>query len=65
MNLDPTCFLEPVHQDVSDVCVQVEILVLLLRVLHKRRNVLEHQDVLGFGFLNKDRCEAAISKKQI
>lgn len=47
----PTCLLEPVQQVLSDCLLQVEVVVLLIGALEVQRNVLEHQDVSGFGFL--------------
>lgn len=50
-----TRFLEPVQQALSDVLLQVEVVVLLIWSLQIQRNVLEHQDVLGFGFLHQNK----------
>lgn len=49
----PTCLLEPVQQVSSDCLLQVEVVILLIWALYVQRNVLEHQDVFGFGFLNR------------
>ncbi len=51
----PTCLLEPVQQLLSDSPLQVEVVVLLIGGLQVQRNVLEHEDVFGFGFLCKRR----------
>lgn len=52
VNWSHTCFLEPVQKLLSDCFLQVEVVVLLIWALQVRRDVLEHQDVFGLGFLN-------------
>lgn len=47
----PTCLLEPVQKTPSCSLLQAEIVVFLVWAFYVQRNVLEDQDVFGFGFL--------------